>query len=235
VNDDEFYNRATAIARQTEDIATSARQLVENARKTLEGFQSKDGPVQGMSASVTQTMDDARLAMAGLAENMDAMKQNFLLRGFFKKRGYYNLAQLSPADYRKGALTKGSDRRLVRVWQRSDVLFEPLPDHPADERLTGPGKAGIDSAIAPYLEHIMSGIVMVEGYAQQGTRDQQYLRSQARASIVRDYLVAKFRLDPQATGAMPLSADSPGSPEQAPWDGVAVAVILPKATLGPRK
>jgi phospholipid/cholesterol/gamma-HCH transport system substrate-binding protein len=235
VNDDELYNRATAIAKQTEDIATSARQVVESARKTLEGFQSKDGPVQGMTASVTQTMDDARSAMAGLAENMDAMKHNFLLRGYFKGRGYFDLAQMSPADYRKGALTKGSDRRMVRVWRRSDVLFEARPDRPADERLTGPGKAGIDSAIAPYLENIASGIVMVEGYAQQGTRDEQYVRSQARASLVRDYLVARFHLDPQATGAMPLSADSSGSPGTAPWDGVAVAVILPKNTLEPRK
>jgi phospholipid/cholesterol/gamma-HCH transport system substrate-binding protein len=235
VNDDELYNRVTAIARQTEDIASSARLVVENARKTLEGFQSKDGPVEGMTASVTQTMDDARAAMAGLAENMEAMKHNFLLRGFFKGRGYYDLAQMSPADYRKGALTKGSDRRLVRAWRRADALFEPQPDHPADERLTNQGKTGIDSAIAPYLEHVASGIVMVEGYAQQGTRDEQYLRSHARASIVRDYLIAKFHLDPQATGAMALSADSPDSPERAPWDGVAVAVILPKATLEPRK
>jgi phospholipid/cholesterol/gamma-HCH transport system substrate-binding protein len=235
VNDDELYTCVTAIAKQTEDIATGARLVVENARKTLEGFQSEDGPVQGMTASVTQTMDDARLAMAGLAENMDAMKHNFLLRGFFKGRGYYDLAQMSPADYRKGALTKGSDRRLVRVWRRSDALFEPQPDHPADERLTNEGKTGIDSAIAPYLEHVASGIVMVEGYAQRGTRDEQYLRSHARASIVRDYLIAKFHLDPQATGAMPLSADSPDSPEKAPWDGVAVAVILPKENLEPRK
>jgi phospholipid/cholesterol/gamma-HCH transport system substrate-binding protein len=235
VNDDELYTRVNVIARQTEEIATGARLVIENAKKTLEGFQSKDGPVQGMTASVTQTMDDARAAMAGLAENMEAMKHNFLLRGFFKGRGYYDLAQMSPADYRKGALTKGSDRRLVRAWRRADALFEPQPDHPADERLTNQGKTGIDSAIAPYLEHIASGIVMVEGYAQQGTRDEQYLRSHARASIVRDYLIAKFHLDPQATGAMALSADSPDSPEKAPWDGVAVAVILPKATLEPRK
>jgi len=52
-----------------------------------------------------------------------------------------------------------------------------------------------------------------------------------RSSIVRDYLIAKFRLDPQATGAIPLSADSPGSPANTPWDGVALAVIVPKGTL----
>ena len=79
---------------------------------------------------------------------------------------------------------------------------------------------------------------MVEGYAQQGTPDEQYLRSRARASIVRDYLIGKFHLDPQATGAMPLSADSTDSPGKAPWDGVALAVILPvillKDALKPR-
>jgi len=127
------------------------------------------------------------------------------------------------------------DAVRLRAWRHADALFEPQPDHPTDERLTNQGKTGIDSAIAPYLENIASGIVMVEGYAQQGTPDEQYLRSHARASIVRDYLIAKFHLDPQATGAMALSADSPDSPEKAPWDGVAVAVILPKATFEPRK
>jgi hypothetical protein len=43
--------------------------------------------------------------------------------------------------------------------------------------------------------------------------------------------VDKFHLDPQATGAMPLSADSIDSPGKTPWDGVALVVILPKATL----
>ena len=209
--------------------------MVESAKKTLEGFQSKDGPVQGMTADVKQTMDDARAAMAGFAENMDALKHNFLLRGFFKGRGYFDLAQISPADYRLGVLTKGSDRRLVRVWRPADVLFEPEPNRPETERLTDPGKAHVDSAIAPYLELVASGIVIVEGYAQQGTRDEQYLRSRARASAVRDYLIGKFHFDPQATGAMPLSADSSTSTGKASFDGVAIAIILPKAMLQPRK
>ena len=234
VNDDELYNRVTAIAKQTEETTANARQLVQSAKETLEGLQSKDGAVQGMTASVKQTMDDARGSMASFAENMDALKHNFLLRGFFNGRGYFDLAQISPADYRQGALTKGSDRRLVRVWLRSDALLEPEPGHPEREQLSDAGKAGVDSAIAPYLEHVASGIVMVEGYAQQGPTDEQYLRSRARASIVRDYLIGTFHLDPQATGAMPLSADSTGSPGKAPWDGVALAVILPKDALTPR-
>ena len=232
VNDDELHVRAMAIATQAEEIAVNARQVIENARQTIEGFQSKDGPVQGMSASVRQTMDDARTAMAGFAENMEALKHNFLLRGFFNDRGYFDLSQISPAEYREGALTNDSDRRVVRVWLGAPVLFEPVPDRPQDERLTDSGKVRVELAIGPYLEHVASGIVIVEGYAQQGTRDEQYLRSRARASLVRDYLIAKFDLNPQATGAIPLSADSNGSPAKG-WDGVALAVILPKAALAP--
>jgi phospholipid/cholesterol/gamma-HCH transport system substrate-binding protein len=229
MNDDELYNRATAIATKADDIATNAQQVIENAKTTLEGFQSKDGPIQGMTADVKQAMDDARAAMAGFAENMEALKHNFLLRGFFNRRGYFDLAQISPADYRQGALTKGSDRQLVRVWLPAELLFEPDPEQPETERLTDTGKVRVGSAIGPYLERVASGIVMVEGYAQAGTPDQQYLRSRARASVVRAFLIATFDLVPQATGAMPLGADSTGSPEKTPWDGVALAVILPKA------
>ena len=236
LNDDELYNRVSTIAKQTEETTAYARQLVQSAKETLEGLQSKDGSMQGMTASVKQTMDDARGSMASFADNMDALKRNFLLRGFFNKRGYFDLAQISPADYRQGVLTKGSDRRLVRVWLRSDALLkaEPEPGHPEREQLSEAGKASVDSAIAPYLEYLASGILIVEGYSQHGALDEQYLRSRGRASIVRDYLVGTFHLDPQATGAMPLSADSTGSPGKAPWDGVALAVILPKDALKPR-
>jgi hypothetical protein len=108
------------------------------------------------------------------------------------------------------------------------------PGDPEREQLSEAGKAAVDSAIGPYLEYLASGILMVEGYAQQGPIDEQYLRSRARASIVRDYLVGTFHLDPQATGAMPLSADSTGSPGKEPWDGVALAVILLKDALTAR-
>jgi hypothetical protein len=109
--------------------------------------------------------------------------------------------------------------------------LEPAPGHPEREQLSEAGKAAVDAAIAPYLEYLASGILMVEGYAQHGALDEQYLRSRGRASTVRDYLVGTFHLDPQATGAMPLRGDSSGSPGKAPWDGVALAVILLKDAL----
>jgi phospholipid/cholesterol/gamma-HCH transport system substrate-binding protein len=235
MNDDELYTRVTSIARETQEAAASAKQAVELAKKALEGFQSKDGPMQGMSASVKQTMEEARSAMASLADNMDAMKRNFLLRGFFNGRGYFDLAQLSPGDYRKGVLNKKGDRQLSHAWIAADVLFAPDATQPENEQLTDAGRASIDAAIGPSLEYIASGVVIIEGYAQEGPREEQYLRSLARAGAVREYLIGRFRLDPQSVGAMPLGADSAGSPGKMPWDGVAVAVILPKGTIAPPK
>jgi phospholipid/cholesterol/gamma-HCH transport system substrate-binding protein len=225
VNDDELYRRATDVARQAEEIATSARQVVEQAKGTLAGFQSKDGPVEGMASSLKQTMDDARKAMSGFAENMEALKRNFLFRGFYNDRGFFNLADISPAAYRQGALTRDGSRRSVHVWLTTAVLLEPAPDEAATERLTDDGKARLDSAIGGYLDRLTTGVLMIEGYAQHGTQDDQFLRSRVRASLVRDYLISKFSLAPQTTGIMPLGRESTGSPGGDRWDGVALAIF----------
>ena len=237
VNDDELYRRATNVATQADEIATSARQVVEQAKSTLagfqstmEGFQSKDGPVEGMAATIKQTMDDARTAMSGFAENMEALKHNFLLRGFFKDRGFFNLANISPSDYRKGALSRDGARTSTRVWLKTAVLFEPAPNEAATERLTVDGKARLDSAMAIYLDRLTAGVLMIEGYAQRGSKNELYLRSRVRASLVRDYLITRFSLTPQTTGVMPLGRDSAGSPNGELWDGVALALFEEKVS-----
>ena len=226
VNDDELYVRATNVAKQAEEIATGARQVVDQAKATLAGFQSKDGPVEGMASSLKQTMDDARKAMSAFAENMEALKHNFLLRGFFKDRGFFNLAEISPAAYRQGALTRSKLlTRSARVWLTTAELFEAVPDDPATERLTAAGKARLDTEMAPYLDRSTAAVLMVEGYASPGTRDQQFLRSRVRASLVRDYLLTRFSFTPQTTGVMPLGRDSAGTPTGQVWDGVALAIF----------
>lgn len=235
VTDDALYTRVTAIAAHTEETASQARRLVESARAALDAARATDGPVQGMTADVRQTMSDARGAMAGLAENMDALKHNLLLRGYFNRRGYFDLARVSPAAYRKGALQTGGGREVRRVWVMAERLFATGPDGPDSEQLTQEGRQRLDEALGPFLPHLVGGILVVEGYAQQGGPDQQYRRSHARGTAVRTYLLGRFGLDPEAVGAMPLSSESTGSPRALPWDGVALAVILPKGSLPSRR
>jgi phospholipid/cholesterol/gamma-HCH transport system substrate-binding protein len=228
LSDDTLYRHAASVAAQADEIASTARQMIEQARQTLREFQSKDGSVQGLAANLKQTLDDARTAMTGFADNMEALKHNILFRGFFNERGYFNLASLSPAQYRAGLMTRNPRRTVARVWLSTAVLFEPDPGVSASERLTDGGRARLDSAIAPFLERLVSGLLIIEGYASQGSRDEQYVRSQARAAMVREYLIRKFQLDPTSTGLMPLGSDAAGSPANGQWDGVALAAFLEK-------
>jgi phospholipid/cholesterol/gamma-HCH transport system substrate-binding protein len=230
LTDDTLYERATSIAAQAEEIASGAREVVEQARKALSDFQSKEGPVAGLTTNLRQTMEDARSAMTSFADNMEALKHNFLFRGFFNDRGYFNLGSISPTQYRAGLLTRGTRRIVARVWLTSAVLFEPDPASPAGERLSDGGKQRLDSAIAPFLDRLVTGLLVVEGYAQQGTRDEQYLRSRARAATIREYLIRKFQLDPTMTGLMPMGSDVAESPEGRPWDGAALAAFLERRT-----
>src|SRR5437588_5030013 len=128
VKDDELYRRVTGIAKTAEEVTEHVRRVVAQAHQTLESLQSKDGPVQGVTSDLKQTLGGARDAMAGLAENMDALKHNFLFRGFFRSRGFFSLSQVSPADYRKGALTSKGERQPVRVWLNAAVLFDTDPE-----------------------------------------------------------------------------------------------------------
>jgi phospholipid/cholesterol/gamma-HCH transport system substrate-binding protein len=226
VKDDELYQRITAIAKNAEAVSMDTRDAVQQARKALESLQSKEGDFVEISANLKLAIDEARSAMNGLAQNMEALKRNFLLRGFFNRRGYYDLNDISPAEYRSGSLTRDSKRHVLRVWLRDSVIFTRLDD--GREQLTDDGKARLNSAMSPFLPQLADGVLMVEGYAQQGTRSEQHLASRTRASLVRDYLVAQFGLDPEATGIMPLGADAAGSPDGTAWDGVALAFFVNK-------
>lgn len=223
-NDDELYRHVTRIASNADAVTTDARAVVAQARQTLEGVKSAQGPMVGLADNLKQTLTDARSAMSGFAENMDALRHNFLLRGFFNARGYYDLDQISPADYRAGALARDG-RRATRVWLDSAQLFESSAPDDAPV-LALEGRRRLETAIAPYLDRISAGVLVVEGYAPGGATEHQFIVSRARAVVVREFLVDRFHLDERATGVMPLSAGSAdGAPTQ-PWNGVALAFFF---------
>lgn len=224
--DDELYGHMKQVVANADSMTTDAKAVIAQARETLADLKGAEGPAVGLAGNLRQTLDDARSAMSGFAENMDALRHNFLLRGFFNNRGFYNLEQVSPAEYRAGALaSKG--RTPVRVWLGTDRLFEPDAEDGA-LRLSDDGRRRLDAAIAPYLDRVADGVLMVEGSASEGGRDQQFLVSRARAVIVRDYLLGRFHLEPRSTGVLPLGNEpSPGAPAGS-WDGIALA-FFPKS------
>ncbi len=222
--DDELYRRATAIASQAEQTVANLRQASDTAKKVLNDVSRKGGPAQGLTNELRETLTKARETLTNLSENTEALKHNWFFSGYFKRRGYYSLAEISPEEYRRGVIEQ-SDRVKLRIWLDASLLFAQQPD--GTLTLTDAGQARIDSAMGDFLKYFGSGPLVVEGYAQQGATTDRFLESRRRASVVREYLVARFALNPDGTGVMPLGSDSAGSPAGKGWEGVAIAVFVP--------
>jgi phospholipid/cholesterol/gamma-HCH transport system substrate-binding protein len=223
LKDDSLYTRAREIAEEAKVVMANVRDVTDEARRAISDFRSEDGPAQGLFADMRVTLSQARETTADLADNMEALKHNFLLRGFFNRRGYFDLDAISPVQYRSGVLENGK-RRAVRTWLDADVLFETRPNGAL--ALTEDGRMRVDSAMATYLRYLPSSPIVVEGYSTRGTIGEQYGDSRQRAGIVREYLLGRYGLMPQHTGYIALGADAAGSPSDNKWDGVAITLFL---------
>jgi len=159
---------------------------------------------------------------------MEAMKHNFLLRGFFNRRGYYDLDAISPAEYRSGVLENGK-RKAMRIWLRAPLVFEAGPD--GTEVLSASGRSRIDSAMSTYLKYLPTNPLVVEGYMPASTSAERFRLSRQRAGIVRQYIVGKFDVPPQNVGFIGLGHESLHSPDKDHWDGVALTLFLDRGEL----
>lgn len=223
VNDPELYDRANALIADARGVIAKVDEAAEQAKQFTADMRSNTGPVQGAIADLRQTLAGAKEAMADLSESSEALKRNFFFRGFFARRGYYDLDDIPVEEYRAGAL-EGDDRRVVRVWLKAGVLFTTTPD--GREELTEAGKARLESAMSDFLRQPPDSPLVVEGYAQAPTYDQRYIISRQRAQLVRDYLVNRTRIDITRMGVMAMGGEAPGSPAGQMWDGVAIALFL---------
>ena len=224
LKDDALYQRAKQIAAEAERAMANVRQATEEARAAVTEFRGKDGPVRGLTADLQQTLVAARDAMISLAENTEALKHSFLFRGYFNRRGYFDLQDVSVEEYRKDVFAAGG-RRPLRIWIRADLLFER--DQNGVERLSDAGRIRVESAMATFVKYPKSTLLVVEGYASGSTAGERFLASSSRAQVVKDYILGKFGWDPASTTIMAMGNEADGSPDGKSWDGVAITAFVP--------
>lgn len=228
VNDDALYEKVKTMAADAEKAVANVREASEQAKGAIADLRGDGGPMQGLTGDLQQTLAAARDAMSDLAENTEALKRNFFFRGFFNRRGYFDLDDITVAQYRNGALEAGN-RQVLRIWLRADVLFETDAD--GRERLSEGGRARLDSAMSQFVRYPRKTPLVIEGYARELTGDERYLMSRHRAQLARDYLVGKFGLDPAYVAMMPMGAEAPGSPAGGTWNGIGLALFVSTTAL----
>jgi phospholipid/cholesterol/gamma-HCH transport system substrate-binding protein len=224
LTDDALFQSAKKMAADAEATMANVREASLQAKSVLASLQSEGAPIKGVTANLQQTLASARDVMADMSETTEALKHNFLVRGFFTSRGYFDLADVSVEDYRHGVL-ENKERRALRLWIRADLLFEA--GDKGGERLSEGGRNRVDSAMSQFVRYPRTSPLVVEGYAQQATADQRFLLSRSRADLVRDYIVSRYGLDPKVVAVMPMGAESTDSPSGATWDGIGLAIFVP--------
>ena len=152
--------------------------------------------------------------MINLAENTEALKHNFFLRRFFKKRGYFNLDRMTPAQYRKVLV----ERSCERVWFTKDELFSVASD--GREQLTKDAEMRIDDAMGVLIPYLPNNPIVVEGYSTQGLPSERFRRAKQRASVVQTYIRKRFGLPSNVVGTIPMSAAGKSG-----WNGVSLVLI----------
>ena len=196
-----------------DDSARQVRQMISEANKP-----DQFGMTAG--ANIRESLTNANTATDNLADATEALKHNFLTRGFFKKRGYYNLSEISPDQYRKDrAFTDPQNRR---VWLSGAELFQRGSN---GEEISTKGKALLNAALTQNGDPIVDDPIVIEGYSNGDAPADQLRFSRSRATLVRQYLQARFQLDPRNMGVVPLKNSPPKGIERATWDGICIVVV----------
>jgi phospholipid/cholesterol/gamma-HCH transport system substrate-binding protein len=216
-----------------------SRHLIENAQVTLDNVQSlsnqlnvsatgalaQDGMGEDGAANIRQTLSNLNRGTTNIAEDAEALKHNFFFRGFFKKRGFYNLDDVTPAEYLKAC--KRQKDVGTREWLRASTLF--VTDSAGQEQLSPAGRLQIDAEVSPIVESLPSYVVIVEGYSRDGTPDEQFVTSRRRADLVRSYLAVHFHVRHSDLGIVPLLSTPPQGSGQESWDGAAIMLLKANA------
>jgi phospholipid/cholesterol/gamma-HCH transport system substrate-binding protein len=195
--------------------------LSQRLKDTMEHALAPDDMGEDGAANIRETLSNLNRGTGNLADDTEALKHEFFFRGFFKKRGFYDLEQLAPADYVKACAQAQSCRS--RAWLDAPDLFAGGSD--GNENLLQTGQSRIDRAVAPYVDSLLNHVVIVEGYASAGPPDQQFVTSRRRADLVRGYLEAHFHLLHRDVGIVPLRDKPPAHSGRTTWNGVGIVFL----------
>src|ERR1700745_36378 len=143
--------------------------------------------------------DEARAGIAAFRDNMEALQHNFLLRGFFEKRGYGDI----------GELTQHSIPRLPTRTPTKEFDFDTKDVFDKADNAKIKDKKSLDEA-GKFLEANPFGLAVVASSEAKGDTDKLRVLTAARAKVVRDYLTENFKLDDKRVKTIGLGKDKTG-------------------------
>src|SRR6202171_2588882 len=173
------------------------------------------------TAGLRDTVHHAQAGVVAFQENMEAMKQNVLLRGYFKKRGYENSSELAKNEIMELPHASPLKTFSFESKQLFDNVDTARPRNQKSLRAAGQFLADTEFGVA----------VVVVATGSTGDTQKDLVLTQARAMVVRDYLVANFSFDDAQLKTLGLGKGKNLNPDSS-W-GTAETIIYPADTEAP--
>ena len=219
----DLMQEARGLLSNTDSTIQTAGEVGENINRVLGRFLARDANGKTGADNLTATTANAQAAFSNLADSTEALKHNFFLRGFFNKRGFFNLGDMSVTDYLSSDFV--TKKRAKRVWVEAASIFTSAKS--GEEELSPAGRSKLDEAVAAFASELANSPLVIEAYALEGSPDARFRRAQRRGLLVQTYLQQRFQLKPKYVGAIALVDSPPKQTGKTTWDGVSL-VLLPQ-------
>jgi|SRR5712664_32215 len=173
------------------------------------------------TVGLRDTVSHAQAGVAAFQENMEAMQHNVLLRGYFKKRGYENTSDLEKNEIPQ--LPKSAPLKTFTF--DSKDLFDKVDSAKAKNQKSL-------RAAGQFLADTEFGVaVVVVSTGSTGDTEKDLILTQARAMVVREYLVGNFSFDDAQLKTLGLGKGKSTNPDSG-WGTVEI-IIYPADAVAP--
>ena len=206
------------------DAATHADDSARQIQQIISEVAESDGRGTTAGTNIREALANANATTQNLAEETEALKHNFLLRGFFRRRGYYNLNNMSAEKYRRDRVFTSPGN--FRAWLAGSELFQNGSG--GLEELSVRGTALLNSALTQYSDSSVESPIVIEGYWGGDNPADQIAFSRSRAILVRQYLQDHFHIASTNLGIVSMKSLSPVGLGHSTWDGI--CIVIPRRT-----
>jgi phospholipid/cholesterol/gamma-HCH transport system substrate-binding protein len=162
------------------------------------------------------TMLQAQTGVTDFQENMEALKHNFLLSGYFKKRGYEDSAEITA----NGIEALPQREPLKAFTFTAKQLFNSRDS----TKLTS--HKALDE-VGNFLAQNQFGIaVVVVSAGMEGDTRKDLALTQARAMVIREYMVENFGFDDSQLKTLGMGKQAGTNPD-AGWGSIQILIFPP--------
>jgi phospholipid/cholesterol/gamma-HCH transport system substrate-binding protein len=224
------------LIKKTDGILDTSQEALENVTHAAASLRSISGKIDDGQGTVGALVNDkkiytqldqttsglrdtivkAQVGVTDFQEDMEALKKNFLLRGYFKNRGYEDSADLA----------KNEIPRLPQNAPLKTFTYEPQSLFDKVDTAKPKNQKSLRAAGQFLADNEFGVAVVVVSTSMAGDSQKDLELTQARALVVRDYLVDNFGFDDSQLKTFGAGKKDGTGPESG-WGKVEIIIYPP--------